>query len=97
MKKLPLFEVKNAPGCAWRALYLYRRVTCRHYGHQFMQQCARIVLDPSAGRPSLSGRLFAWQFRVAIPFMGWSANQSRIKSRWQNFIHSLDGRLVSKK
>jgi len=95
MNKVPLISVCNAPGCAWRAAYLYRRATNAH-GEHYSHQLARIVLDPTSSRPSLSGDLFGLRFDFAIPFMRWQANQPKIQKKWRNFIHSLDGRIKKK-
>lgn len=76
-------EIKFAEKCAWRAFYVYVRD----------RQVAHLGIDPTADRGArVFGRLFRFSFRLRVPFTVWRFNQPRLVTRWQQFIHSLDGR-----
>lgn len=95
---IPLFQIETARDCAWRAFYI--SVRSSHDGtraNEFRRQIFHLGIDPTSSRASVFGAIAPTlrcrrSFRLYLPFMGWRANQCRLRTWWQRRVHRLDGR-----
>lgn len=90
MQPVPLFAIDTARHCAWRAIYVAVRRMDGNW--EYRHQIAHLGIDPTASRASIFGAVGRFHFRIPLPFTHWRYKQWHIKTLWQRFLQSLDGR-----